>query len=122
MPLFMTEAKFTEETLGLMTIQPSDRRDAVAKVIEAHGGKLQNFYWVFGDTDVVFTYEARNNETALAILMALSNGDAVAFHKTRVLISNKEAMAAMRRAGRVKTGYTWPRREWEGWIDEGGEG
>ena len=120
MPLFMTEAKFTEETLGLMTTRPSDRPDAVAKVIEAHGGK--NFYWVFGDTDVVFTYEARNNETALAILMALSNGDAVAFHKTRVLISNKEAMAAMRRAGRVKTGYTWPRREWEGWIDEGGEG
>ena len=122
MPLFLTEAKFTEESLGAMATQPSNRPDAVAKVIEAHGGTLRHFYWIFGDTDVIFIYEARNNETAMAMLMALSAGDAVAYHKTKVILSNDEAMSAMRRAGRKKTGYTSPRQEWKGWYDEGGEG
>ena len=41
MPLFLTEAKFTEESLGMMSAQPSNRPDAVSKVIEAHGGTLE---------------------------------------------------------------------------------
>jgi hypothetical protein len=46
----------------------------------------------------------------------------VASHRTTALISNEEAMAAMDLADTKKTGYKSPRKEWEGWLDEGGEG
>jgi len=67
-------------------------------------------------------YDAPDNKTTMAILLSLSAGGAVASHRTTALISNEEAMAAMDLADTKKTGYKSPRKEWEGWLDEGGEG
>lgn len=122
MPLFMTEAKFTEESLKALANRPSNRPEMVARVIEAHDGKLLQFYWVFGDADVILIYECPRSEDAMAILLKLSSGGAVKFHKTTALLSNEEAMGAMRKAGSVQADYLSPRKEWEGWRDEGGEG
>ena len=121
MPLFMTLTKFTEEALAAMTQRPSNRPEAMTKVIEAHGGKVIDFYWTFGDADVITIYEAPSNQAAMAMVMSLSAGGAVSSHKTSTLISNDDAMAAMKMAGSVETGYTSPVAEWKGWRDEGGE-
>ena len=122
MPLFMTETKLTEESLNALARHPSNRPERVSRVIEAHGGKVLHFYWVFGDVDVITIFEAPNNEAAMSALLALSAGGAVVSHNTRTLLSNDEAMRAMERAGTVETGYKSPREEWTGWHDEGGEG
>ncbi len=122
MPLFMTETKFTDESLKALAKRTSDRPEFVGNVIEAYGGKLHSFYWVFGKCDIVMIYDAPDNKTTMAILLSLSAGGAVASHRTTALISNEEAMAAMDLADTKKTGYKSPRKEWEGWLDEGGEG
>ena len=122
MPLFLTLTKFTEDSFTAMTARPSNRAEAVSRVMSSHGGKLLHFYWTFGEADVAFIYEAPDNETAMAALMALYSRGAVDTHRTSVLISNDEAMRAMERAGKVQTGYRTPREEWLGWQDEGGEG
>lgn len=111
MPLFMTETKFTEESLGALAKRPSNRPEMVAKMIEAHGGKLLQFYWIFGEVDVVLIYEVASSEDAMAILFKLSSGGAIIFHKTTALLSNEEAMAAMRNAGAVHNQYTVPSEE-----------
>ncbi len=121
MPLFMTETKFTEESLSALARRPSNRPESVAKVVEAHGGKLLQFYWVFGEVDVVLIYEVASSEDAMAILFKLSSGGAISSHRTTALMSNQDAMAAMHNAGAVASEYTAPRQEWEGWLDEGGE-
>ena len=122
MPLFMTQTKFTEESLKALSERPSNRPEAVARVIEGYGGKVLHYYWVFGDVDVITIYESPDNESAMAALLTLSSGGAVESHRTTALLTNDEAMRAMERAGSVETGYETPREVWRGWPDEGGEG
>ena len=118
----MTETKFTEESLSALAKRPSNRPESVAKVVEAHGGKLLQFYWVFGEVDVVLIYDVASTEDAMAILFKLSSGGAISFHKTTALLSNEEAMTAMRNAGTVPSEFTVPRQGTESGRDEGGEG
>lgn len=122
MPYFMTQASFTEESLKAMVKKPSNRPDVMAKVVEAHGGRMRDFFWLFGNHDVVTIYEAPSNQAAAAIFLALISAGAVRSHETTVLVTNDEAMGAMKSAGTVRSNYTTPREEWEGWRDEGGEG
>mgnify|MGYP003975201981 CR=1 FL=1 len=132
MPLFLTETKFSEESLQALTHRPSDRREEAAKVIEAYGGSMQDFYWVFGDADAIFIFEAPDSTAAMSILLTLSTAGAVTSHKTTALLSNArlpeigkvndDAMDAMKLAGSKETGYRTPRDEWRGWEDHGGEG
>ena len=122
MPFFMTHASFSDESMKAMVKKPSNRPDAMAKVVEAHGGKMHEFFWLFGVHDVVTIYEAPDNQAAAAIFMALITAGAVKSHETTVLVTNEEAMAAMHAAGAIKSSYTTPREEWDGWHDEGGEG
>ena len=122
MPLFMTETKFSEESLQALTHRPSDRREEASKVIEAYGGSMHDFYWVFGDADAIFIFEAPDSTAAMSILLTLSTAGAVISHKTTALLSNDDAMDAMNLAGSKETGYRTPREEWRGWEDHGGEG
>ena len=122
MPFFMTHAKFTDVSFRAMVQKPSNRPDAMAKVVEAHGGKMRDFYWLFGKHDVVTIYEAPSNQAAASIFMALISAGAINSHETTVLMTNEDAMASMRTAGSIKYDYTTPREEWEGWRDDGGEG
>jgi uncharacterized protein with GYD domain len=121
MPTFMTEAKLSEESLAVLSNKPSDRKREVKKVIDTYGGKLINFYWMFGEYDVITIYEAPNNSVAMAILLTLSAGGNVASHRTTPLIPNDQAMKAMKMAGTKPSGYKSLRKEWSGWRDEGGE-
>jgi len=122
MPLYMTVTKYSEESLQALAEHPSDRPQQVAKVIESFGGRLKDFYWIFGDDDVVMIYEAPNNQSVFSILLTLSHSGALASQKTYPLLSNDDAMGAMGRVGDTKTGYLSPVKEWEGWRDEGGMG
>ena len=122
MPLYLTESKFSQDSLKALADRPSDRQKMVSKVIRAYGGKLKNFYWVFGEVDVIFIYGAPDHEAAMSILMTLSASGGIETHKTTALLTNSEAMNAMSSAGTKKTGYRSPREVWEGWRDEGGEG
>ena len=121
MATFMTEAKLSEETLAVLSDKPSDRKKEVKKVIDAYGGKLISFYWMFGEYDVVTIYEAPNNSVAMAILLTLSAGGNVASHWTTPLIANDQGMKAMKISGTKPAGYKSLRKEWAGWRDEGGE-
>jgi len=122
MPLFLNETKFSEESLQALTHRPSDRREEAAKVIKAYGGTMHDFYWVFGDADAIFIFEAPDATAAMSILLTLSTAGAVISHKTTALLSNDDAMEAMNLAGSKETGYRTPRDEWRGWEDHGGEG
>ena len=122
MPRYMTFASFTQDSLSALTERPSNHAESVGRVFEKHGGKLIDFYWTFGDHDVVFIYDAPTNEVTFAALFAMYGRGAVENHETIVLISNEEAINAMKLAGTVETGYRTPRQEWQGWVDEGGEG
>ncbi|GEM_PF-94141 len=123
MPLYMTQTKYSQDSLQAMADHPSNRSERMSQVVESFGGQLLHFYWVLGDCDTITIYEAPDNQSAMSILLTLSRGRSVDFHKTYALMSNGEAMAGMENAMTIETGYTSPLAEWEGWQEDvGGEG
>jgi len=67
MPKYLCKASYTIEGVkGVLKEGGTARREAVAKAIEALGGKLEALYWALGETDVYFIVEYPDNVTAVA--------------------------------------------------------
>jgi uncharacterized protein with GYD domain len=71
MPKYMTRVSFTTEGVkGLQKEKPTQRRAAVAKLLESAGGKLETFYFAFGQDDGIAIYDLPDNVTAAALSVA----------------------------------------------------
>lgn len=98
MPKFMIEASYTLEGLkGLQSAGGSSRRDAIAQVAESVGGKLEDIYFAFGDSDVFVIVDLPDNESAAAVAMTVSSSGAVRT-KTVTLLTPEEVDAAAKRS------------------------
>jgi uncharacterized protein with GYD domain len=69
----------------------------VAKMLEGLGGKLETFYFAFGDVDVYLIVDLPDNVAATAIALAVNQSGAVAL-KTVVLISPEDVDTASKKA------------------------
>jgi uncharacterized protein with GYD domain len=94
MPKYLIEARYTTEGVkGVAAKGGSARRDAVAQTFEASGGKLEAFYFAFGDVDAFVIGELPNNEAATAVAMTVNASGAVSA-KTVVLLTPEEVDSA----------------------------
>jgi uncharacterized protein with GYD domain len=90
MPKYLTVASYTAEgTKGLLKEGGTARRAVVEKMMKSLGGKLESFYFAFGDDDVFVITEGPDNVTAAAISLAVSASGAVK-SKTIVLLTPEE--------------------------------
>jgi uncharacterized protein with GYD domain len=78
---------------------PQDRFEAVRAPIEKLGGKIKDSYFSFGQHDAVLITEMPDNVSAAAIALAFAAGGALRSCQTTALMSNAEALDAMRKAG-----------------------
>ena len=53
MPLYMIKARFTAEAWTALYTSHTDRRELLSKMLEDAGGRLIDYYFYFGDSDVV---------------------------------------------------------------------
>jgi uncharacterized protein with GYD domain len=73
MPKFLVKGSYTSQgAQGLAKAGGSSRVEAVKKMIEGAGGKLEAFYYAFGDTDVYAIVEAPDVATAAAMSMTIN--------------------------------------------------
>jgi uncharacterized protein with GYD domain len=94
MPKFLIEATYNAEgTKGLMKEGGSSRQATVKKAIEDLGGKLEAFYFAFGETDALVICDVPDVVTGLAITMAVDASGEVHV-KTTPLITPAEVDAA----------------------------
>ena len=106
MPYYLHQVAFTPEAWGKMVKQPQDREAAMRPVIEKLGGKLISYWFCFGDYDSLLITEFPDHASAAAAPMAASASGMLKAVKTTPLMSMKEAMEAMRKAG--SAGYRAP--------------
>ena len=106
MPLYMYQAAYTSDAWKTQIQNPQNRMEQVRPMIEANGGKLLGFYYVFGEYDVVAILEAPDNVAVSALAIAIAGSGALKDGKTTVLMSPEEGLEAMRRAS--GTGYRPP--------------
>jgi uncharacterized protein with GYD domain len=74
MPKYLWKASYTKEGVaGVMSKGGSSRRDAVEQTVTAAGGRMESFYFAFGEADVYVIAELPDDATALAVSMAVNS-------------------------------------------------
>ena len=90
MPKYMVQASYVGEGLkGLLKEGGTKRKDTVAQVIEGMGGKLESFYYAFGDYDVVGVANMPDN-LSIAAFSFMVNASGMVKAKTTVLLTPEE--------------------------------
>ena len=98
MPYFLFEASYTADGVkGLQSEGGTSRRDAIAKVAESVGGRLESLYFAFGDRDLYTVVELPDNESATAVALTVNASGAVRV-RTTVLLTPEEVDAAAKRS------------------------
>jgi uncharacterized protein with GYD domain len=106
MSKYLLEGRYTAEgAKGLAREGGSERRTVVSKMTEALGGKLEAFYYAFGDVDVYAIVDVPDSVTAAAIALAVNQGGGASL-KTVALISPED----MDKASKKNVNYRPPGR------------
>ncbi len=99
MPLYMTQFAYTTQAWAALTKNPEDRAEAFGALAAKMGAKMHSLHYSFGDYDGVIMLEAPDEATAMSVLLAAISPGHVKATKTTVLVTPKQAMEAMRKAG-----------------------
>jgi len=106
MAKYLFEARYTTEgAKGVAREGGTGRRAAVAKMTEGLGGKLEAFYYAFGDVDAYVIVDLPDNASAAAVALAVNQAGAATV-KTVVLIIPED----MDKAGKKTVDYRAPGR------------
>ena len=98
MPKYLIQASYTADGVqGLLKDGGSKRRAAAERAIKDLGGKLEAFYFAFGDTDAFVIADIPDNMSAAAVSLAVSASSAV-HAKTTVLMTPEEMDQATKKS------------------------
>ena len=98
MPKFLIEASLTTEGVkGVQSEGGSARREAVASAMESVGGRLEGFYFGFGEHDVFAICDFPDNESAVAMALAVNASGAVTTRMV-VLVTPEQVDEAVKRS------------------------
>jgi uncharacterized protein with GYD domain len=98
----------TSDTLARFLENPSDRRGPVTKLVEAADGRLDSYYWMFGQHDGFVVCDLPNSAAAAAISLAVSSTGAFKAVETHELIEAGDLTAVAQKAKALKGVYTPP--------------
>jgi uncharacterized protein with GYD domain len=93
-PKYLIQASYIGDGLkGLLKEGGSSRRAAVEKAFASVGGKLESFYFAFGETDAYVIGDVPDNVTAAALSLTVNATGTVAA-RIIVLLTPEEVDAA----------------------------
>lgn len=120
MAKYLMEASYLSKGInGLLKEGGTRRRAAVDELFASLGGKVEAFYYVFGDKDVVIIGELPDNTSAAALALRV-NAAGVTTIKTTVLLTVKEIDEAVQKSGTYRPPGSDIPYEVENWEGEGG--
>ncbi len=95
---YLFQATYTSEgAKGLARVGGSARRASIEKTIAGLGGKVESFYYAFGDVDAYTIADLPDHESAAAFALAVNQGGAASV-KTIVLMTVKQVDKAVKMA------------------------
>ena len=104
MPKYLIQARYTTEGIqGLVKDSASGRKADVQAAVAGLGGKLEAFYYAFGEEDAVTIVDLPSSTKAVALGLTISGSGAVRV-RTTPLITVEE----MDQALEIKTQYRAP--------------
>jgi uncharacterized protein with GYD domain len=98
MPKFLLKASYTSQGVkGLLKEGGSGRRSAVEQLVAGLGGKLEAFYYAFGEEDVYVIVDLPDRAAAAAVSLTVNAGGAVEL-KTVELMTAEEIDEAAKKS------------------------
>ena len=86
MPKYLIQARYTAEGIkGLVGDSASGRRADVQAAVKAVGGKLEAFYYTFGEDDVMCIMDLPSNRAAAALAITRLGAGGVRIRTTPLL-------------------------------------
>jgi uncharacterized protein with GYD domain len=108
MAKYLVLGGYTADAWSKMIDNPGDRATAVRKVAEVLGGKLESFYWSFGDDDSIGIFDGPDNISAAAFSVAVGSSGTLRNLRTIKLISLDEGRKVLEKAKAAKAAYSSP--------------
>ena len=97
MPKYLIQANYSSEGVkGILKEGGTGRRTAVEKLFASVGGKVEAFYYAFGDTDLFVIADVPDNVSAAALTLTV-NAAGGASAKITVLMTAEEVDAAAKK-------------------------
>jgi uncharacterized protein with GYD domain len=94
MPNYLIEASYSTEGVGGVADKGGTaRRQAVEQLIDGIGGKMECFYFAFGDADVYVVAELPSDEAAAALALSINRSGSTKI-RTVVLLTPEQIDAA----------------------------
>ena len=98
MPKYLIKASYTAEgAKGLLKDGGSKRGESAEQAIKSAGGKMEAFYFAFGDTDVFLIVDAPDHASVSAASLAINASGAVRT-ETVVLLTPEEIDQAAKKS------------------------
>lgn len=98
MPKFLIKASYTAEGVrGIAAKGGTARKEAVEQALAGVGGKVESFYFAFGDHDAYVLADVPDNTTAAAVALTVNQTGMVAV-KTDVLLTCEDVDAAAKQS------------------------
>ena len=101
MPLYLSSFSYTPDTWARLIENPEDRREAARGYIESVGGRLHGFWYGFGARDGFSLWEAPDDVSMAAVVLAIGGGGALSSLETTVLLTVEETIEALGKAKEV---------------------
>ncbi|WP_170979467.1 GYD domain-containing protein [Roseomonas sp. HF4] len=108
MPHYLVQFSFATVQVKGLVDKPQDREAAARQVVEAFGGRLECYYFMFGEFDGVGIAEFPDNESAAGFSMRVGSSGAFAAFQTHALLTAAEGQRAMEKAKSTGGGYRPP--------------
>lgn len=97
MPKYLGHGTYTAEGWkGLEKEAPTRRRDFIANFLASVGGRLEAFYFTFGEYDFVWIADYPDSITAAAVAVAVQESGMVKSHQT-LLLTAEDMDAALKK-------------------------
>lgn len=121
MPKYLIEVNYVGEGIsGLLKEGGTRRRAAVNELFESVGGRVESFYFSFGDKDVFIIGDLPDNTAAAAVVLRV-NATGAARCNTKVLILPEEVDEAVKKTLTYRPpGHEIDPNEVAKWDNEGG--
>jgi uncharacterized protein with GYD domain len=104
MPKYLLQSTYTAEGLrGLLRDGGTGRRQAVERLAESVGGRVEQMYFAFGETDTFVIVDLPSHAASAALALAVSASGAVRTN-TVVLLTPEE----IDEAARMEVAYRAP--------------
>jgi uncharacterized protein with GYD domain len=90
MPKYLVLFNLTSDYVAGFVDKPSDRRKAVAAAAENGGGKLLDYYWMFGQYDGAAIFEMPNSKKMASLMLAVAARASLTHAETHELLDAED--------------------------------